>query len=351
MFNYGRRTGLWIPVLLACAGAPATAASFDCAKATTWTERMICDDEALGQLDERLATLYREAEKSTQGDPQARERLTKAQRSWLTERDTCQLSSCLQRLYDQRIAELGEAKDGSQVEPLGQQKIQKSGPHLSIDAAYPVLPGGTPAFTKVNQEIHALVELAVDDFLNEAREFTEEREREDVSVDGKDWRAPGAQDQSWAGPEWVLSIDYGTPHRTERYLAIPFTGYEYTGGAHGMPLILPLVLDLATGQRIPPEGLFLPGSDWLDRLSERSRAALKGRDLLSADDRWLLEGTAPKAENFVLLFPGPDGLTVTFAPYTVAPYAAGPQEVLIPYPDLAGLLNPALFGDQGAPNR
>ena len=39
-----------------------------------------------------------------------------------------------------------------------------------------------------------------------------------------------------------------------------------------------------------------------------------------------------------------DGLTVTFPPYAVAPYAAGPQEVLIPYSELRGILNAALFG-------
>ena len=155
---------------------------------------------------------------------------------------------------------------------------------------------------------------------------------------------PGTEGEGWQGPDWSLSVDYDTPYRSSRYLAIAFSGYEYTGGAHGMPLILPLVIDLSTGRTIPPDGLFKPGSDWLGQLSQRCFSQLKGRDLLGNDEEWLREGTAPKLENFSLLFPGPDGLTVTFAPYSVAPYAAGTQEVLIPYKDLAGVLNPEVFG-------
>jgi hypothetical protein len=36
----------------------------------------------------------------------------------------------------------------------------------------------------------------------------------------------------------------------------------------------------------------------------------------------------------------PDGLMITFDEYQVAPYAAGPQTVTVPYSELRGLINP-----------
>lgn len=337
------RLAALIPLALACAATPAEGASFDCAKATTWIEEAVCEDETLGQLDERLAAAYRQARERSRADGAALERLTDQQRAWLQARDGCKLTPCLRRLYEQRVAEL--TGDGAALarSPLGQQRIQESGPHLTIEAVYPVLPDQGPAATKANEQIRGLVDRVVGTFREQAAEYAAGPEGEQPPGAGA---TPGAEGSVWEGPDWSLSLDYDTPHQTERYLAIPFTGYEYTGGAHGMPLILPLIIDLATGNPVGPEGLFAPGTPWLERLSERSRAALQDRELLSADEQWLREGTAPSAENYTLLFPGPDGLTVTFAPYSVAPYAAGIQEVLVPYRDLGGLLNPALFGEQ-----
>ncbi|MGE5154543.1 MAG: DUF3298 domain-containing protein [Bdellovibrio bacteriovorus] len=319
---------LLIPLILGCVALPAQGASFDCAKATSWVEQTICEDPSLGELDERLAAALRKAQEAAEKDPVALERLASEQTAWLAERDGCKLTPCVSRAYARRLAQLAGTAE-PQTQPLGEQQIQESVPHLSIEAVYPVLPGEGPAVSAANQEIRALVDGVIGSFRGQAEDYA---------------AGPGAEDQGWEGPDWSLTLDYDSPHRTDRLLAVPFTGYEFTGGAHGMPLILPLIIDLSSGQRVPPEGLFAPGSPWLERLSELSLVALQGRDLLSADDQWLREGTAPNLENFSLLFPGPDGLTITFAPYSVAPYAAGIQEVLIPYAKLSGLLNPSLFG-------
>lgn len=333
MSNPAPSTALLIPFILGCMALPAQGASFDCAKAASWIEQAICEDPALGRLDERMAAAYRHAREAAQKDPPALERLASEQKAWLAERDGCRLTPCIGRVYERRIAKLRGTTETHPTEPLGEQMIQESSPHLSIEAVYPVLPGEGPAVDAANREIRALVEGVIGSFRGQAGEYV---------------AGPGAEGPGWEGPDWSLTLDYDSPHRTDRLLAIPFTGYEYTGGAHGMPLILPLIIDLSSGERVPPEGLFASGSPWLERLSELSLVALQGRDLLSADDQWLREGTAPRLENFSLLFPGPDGLTVTFAPYSVAPYAAGIQEALIPYAELSGLLNPTLFGERGA---
>lgn len=146
------------------------------------------------------------------------------------------------------------------------------------------------------------------------------------------------------GADWSLLIESEPPERAAHYLAVLITGYDFRGGAHGMPIIEPRVFALTDGRRIPPAGLFRPNADWLGVLAGRCYAELKLRDLAGTDEGWLRSGTEPKAENYRLLFPGPAGLRVIFPPYAVAAYVEGTQEVLIPYRDLAAILEPALFG-------
>jgi uncharacterized protein YecT (DUF1311 family) len=68
--------------------------SFDCAKAGTPTERAICSDADLAELDLRLNKLYK---------PLAAQ-LRDSQREWFKKRDQCGGSiECLEREYNERI--------------------------------------------------------------------------------------------------------------------------------------------------------------------------------------------------------------------------------------------------------
>jgi hypothetical protein len=145
------------------------------------------------------------------------------------------------------------------------------------------------------------------------------------------------------GPAWSLEIEHGPLQRGAHFLAVLIGGYEFSGGAHGMNIIEPLVFALADGRRIQPEDLFRPNSAWLNRLARHCYAELKLRDFGLRDEAWVRAGTEPVAKNYRLLLPGPDGLRVIFEPYAVASYSDGTQEVLIAYRDLADILAPALF--------
>ena len=86
--------------------APATLGQhpgFDCAKAVTKVEKMICGNNKLSELDGSLGQLYKKVmEKSP-----APEDVKELQRAWIKEwRNTCKDSSCLERAYTARISEL-----------------------------------------------------------------------------------------------------------------------------------------------------------------------------------------------------------------------------------------------------
>jgi hypothetical protein len=279
-------------------------------------------------MDKRMTKLYLDARWVARKDMPASEALRDAQRAWMAERNGCRSLACIARTYDRRIRLLMERADAHLVMP---RALEESGAHWTIAIHYPELDLPPPAGEVANRVVSAWVEGQITDFREQIQAVT---------------AGPGSEAGStppWPGADWSLDLEYGAVHQAERFIAIPFSGYVYTGGAHGMPIGAYLVLDRESGEPIPPAGLFAPESDWLTFLSRRASEVLRERDLLTTDRDWLDRGTAPDPINYQLLYPGPDGLTITFLPYWVAPYAAGIQEVLIPYADLDGLLNPRLF--------
>jgi uncharacterized protein YecT (DUF1311 family) len=80
-------------------------AGFDCAKAATPTEHMICDSDALAEADRTMSQRYFVVRAKLKGA--ARQNLLASQRRFLGRRDHCDDEACLVGLYMARAAELG----------------------------------------------------------------------------------------------------------------------------------------------------------------------------------------------------------------------------------------------------
>jgi uncharacterized protein len=79
------------------------AASFDCKKATSEVEKIICNDGELSRLDDALNKVYLQALKRTD----IKEQTIKSQKQWLKElRNACQDADSLKEAYETRIWEL-----------------------------------------------------------------------------------------------------------------------------------------------------------------------------------------------------------------------------------------------------
>lgn len=76
------------------------AASFDCAKAQTQVEKLICSDAELSRLDEELTATYAVALKMDDKAASIRQ----AQQQWLKRRNDCSDRNCLIHTYVMRIA-------------------------------------------------------------------------------------------------------------------------------------------------------------------------------------------------------------------------------------------------------
>ncbi|WP_462329864.1 DUF3298 domain-containing protein [Thiohalocapsa halophila] len=317
--------------LLALGATGVGAASFDCTQASTRVEKLICADAELSRLDSKLGAVYASARQSTD-DP---ETLRAGQRTWLAQRNRCNDSDCLAERYHQRIAALGgDAGEDSTEDAMGEPRTERTakavritqqGPRFEVDVAYPRLGDGAAAAAG-ERVLAELVGTEIDDFREMYRQLL----------------AAGAGHQ---GPPWQLAIDYDHLYAAPHFWAVGLRSYFYTGGAHGGMQHLPVVIRRDTGARVPVADLFRSEKDWLARVADYCYRALAAREPFSADDDWLREGTAPTTENYRKLLPLADGLLVIFEQYQVGPYAIGVHEVTVPYAELDGLLDPALFPD------
>ena len=94
-----------IGVLLPGAAAAQSNPSFNCVRASSPDEVLICQREDLGRLDRRLSSTYFNLRNSLGG--RARARLEADQSRWLAERQGCGRDyGCVLGLYRQRLAEL-----------------------------------------------------------------------------------------------------------------------------------------------------------------------------------------------------------------------------------------------------
>jgi uncharacterized protein len=336
-----RRRLLSVALAVGLAGASgAWSASFDCTKAATAVEKMICADAELSRLDSELGERYDTARRAPGASSAA---IQAAQRDWMQQRNECADTACIAQLYAARIEQLGgvpttpgpdSAPDEQHAAPMGLPRTERSaetvrlrqeGDNFRIDAAYPRLAGDGAAAAEA--VLAAVVDRHVNTFRDDYRDL--------IAGNGGDH----------IGPPWELAIDYDETYTATRFWAVGLSSYSYTGGAHGGGQHLPVVIDRSTAEQIPPAGLFLPDADWLTVVSDYSYEALASRKVFKDDDGWLREGTAPELENYRKLLPLADGLHVFFEQYQVGPYVIGSHEVTVPYDRLSGLLAPALFPD------
>ncbi len=109
------------------------------------------------------------------------------------------------------------------------------------------------------------------------------------------------------------------------------------GAAHPGTHTRTVTYDLETGSDVRLAELFLPGSDYLERIAKYCIAQLSTRDI---DFDSFSSGASPLPENYGNWNITAEGLLITFDEYQVAPYAAGAQEVTIPFAELQSVIDP-----------
>ena len=93
------RPTVWAMLMCLVLTPWARAATFDCDKASTSVEKVICSDTRLTNLDDQLGRQYKDvlAASSNGGALKAE------QKAWLSSRNQCKDSDCIMKAYDDRI--------------------------------------------------------------------------------------------------------------------------------------------------------------------------------------------------------------------------------------------------------
>jgi len=136
-----------------------------------------------------------------------------------------------------------------------------------------------------------------------------------------------------------LDIKYQLIGQKGSFWSIQFNNNAYSdGAAHPFDYSISSNYDLKSGKALTLEDVFLPNSNYLQIIADYCKAELSKRDI--AFDSFQT-GADPLPENYKNWNVSNEGfLVITFDEYQVAPYAAGPQIVTIPFSALQSIQNP-----------
>jgi hypothetical protein len=194
-------------------------------------------------------------------------------------------------------------------------KDEGSSPKYSIDAQVPFLQGNDdPRVKQFNDEMALLVQQEIGAFKDNVRELAP---------------VPGSNGSS-------LTVKYTLLSDPGDIISIKFDIMIYiAGAAHPGSHNRTKTYDLEGGADINLQGLFIPGSNYLQVISDYCLLKLRSAipDLIRA-------GVEPTAANYQSWNITPDGLLITFDEYQVAAYALGAQTVVIPYSELKTVIDP-----------
>lgn len=130
---------------------------------------------------------------------------------------------------------------------------------------------------------------------------------------------------------YTLEIGYEMTYLDENRICLLLSGYEYSGGAHGMPFRKALIYDLKSGEELEAEDLFDVSED---EFGAAFTAAFEARMAEAPDDYWadamdyVKEGASFDNEDFYLT---ESGTVFYFEPYVLAAYVFGYIEAEVPY--------------------
>ena len=145
-------------------------------------------------------------------------------------------------------------------------------------------------------------------------------------------------------PDSRLVAAFSVLYFDEAMVSLRFSFLEYrNGGAHGGQRT-----ETRTYLRQPEmvlgfHQLTIDPDSMLDAVSRFCVTVLEAELGDGTTSDWIRKGAAPRAANFRKWNLTPVGLLVTFDEYDVAPYGAGRQQVLVPYPVISRWGTPVLL--------
>jgi hypothetical protein len=186
-------------------------------------------------------------------------------------------------------------------------------PKVTIEITRPVLMGAPAAQIEVfNKAADEIIAKAIEEFKKGLLEM----------------EGAGIPDNAPADlPTSTIDVSYEPVTTTSSLLSLRFgVGFYARGAAHPGGYYVTLNYDVKMGKVLALADLFQPSARYLQVLAGYCIKQLSAKQVLDFP-----EGAEPTEENYRNWNIKADGLLISFDSYQVAPYAAGPQEVVVPY--------------------
>lgn len=218
-----------------------------------------------------------------------------------------------------------------EAEAVPPQMLEEHGQYYDIEASYP---GETPLKASVGVEADAAALALMEDFVEDtARDFKRQGNFDNLTPE--DVQILGLSDTR----KESLMISYEEV-RSDATVSYAYIIHLDTLGAHPNTFYRTFTFDLATGEELKIEDLFVSRSGYLARLSAIAEFELSKSLGEFANLEYIRQGVGEDPINFQSYVLDGDALVLIFPPYQVAPYAAGTQSVSIPRTQLAEILRP-----------
>jgi hypothetical protein len=207
------------------------------------------------------------------------------------------------------------------IKDVNKQKL------YSVTAEYPQIEGDS-RFDGFNREARALVTKDSGAF-----------KAGETSEDANDVTGLTNENQTS-----TMDVGYDFYYATDNLISVAFTEAMYSrGAAHGNSTTQVINYDVKSGKKLALGDLFKDKSKYLSVIASYCQKELKER--AKKPDAMVLEelidsGAGPRADNYKAWNITRKGLWITFDPYQVAAYAAGPQYILVPYSILKDIIKP-----------
>lgn len=298
----------------------AEAASFDCKKAKSEVEKVICSDENLSDLDERIAAAYHNA--LSKLSPEGQRILRDGQRRWLkTLPKGCyyaptDLRECLERAYRERLGDLSLAAVRVGKYLFSRVDLYDVTSDMNSDGA-PNIYNYHSAYPRIDSPVTA-----------ETRQWNLDNQQSGSFI---------GECEGEGGTGGSEESGYSIEQTGKTSLQFTFFNHYYCNGmAHGQGQTWFVNVDVARslGPLIAVD-LFNNDTEWQDFLVQRSLEKLKHEvpDVSSKTD--IVKEVVSNSENWAI---DKKGLLIIFASYTIDGYPS--YDVLVPWADLKPYLRP-----------
>ncbi len=150
------------------------------------------------------------------------------------------------------------------------------------------------------------------------------------------------KDSEWGWTGYYTYEINTTVYQMAGLISLEGVYYSYTGGAHGNSVLLSWLFDLTTGTFVSPLCLAKDPQMFADAVAEELIAYIQSNtleDLPLEEIYWDDYQTVVSSWDSYCVYFDEEGMHVSFSPYELAAYAAGPQEFTIAYETIVPYLS------------